>query len=101
MIWWRPVEVIRAIVQISHGMCEYADRYDEFATFLARQGILVVAGDHLGHGESVRSRDERGYFPAKKRSGTVVMDMVRISRDVRAKYPDLPFFLPLPVRGFF
>ena len=93
VIQWKPVEVVRAILQIAHGMCEYADRYDEFATYLARQGILVVANDHLGHGESVRSREELGYFPVKKKSRTVVMDMVRVSRDVRARYPDLPFFL--------
>ena len=26
VILWHPLEEIRAIVQISHGMCEYVDR---------------------------------------------------------------------------
>ena len=30
----------QAIMQISHGMCEYFMRYSEFATYLARRGIL-------------------------------------------------------------
>ena len=30
------------IVQIVHGMAEYIDRYDEFASYLAEKGILVV-----------------------------------------------------------
>ena len=30
---WQPMKP-RAIVQICHGMCEYVERYDEFAQFL-------------------------------------------------------------------
>ena len=37
----------RAILQIAHGIAEYIDRYDDFAFFLAQNGILVVGNDHL------------------------------------------------------
>lgn len=93
VIQWQPVEVVRAILQISHGMGEHTERYDEFATFMARNGILVIGNDHLGHGESVKDADELGYFDAKRRSGTVVTDMARVTRDIRARYPGVPFFL--------
>lgn len=93
VIRWCPEGKPRAILQISHGMCEYADRYDDFATFLARQGIFAVANDHLGHGETARDRSELGYFPAKRKSKTVVTDMMRVTREVRSHYPDVPFFM--------
>ncbi|MBQ5754122.1 MAG: alpha/beta hydrolase, partial [Oscillospiraceae bacterium] len=42
----------KAILQISHGMCEYSGRYLDFAGFMARQGYRVCLHDHLGHGET-------------------------------------------------
>ena len=42
----RPV----AIVQIVHGFFDHASRYDEFAQYLVRHGIVVVAHDLNGHG---------------------------------------------------
>ena len=44
VILWHPLEEIRAIVQISHGMCEYVDRYDRLATFLASAMIIWAMG---------------------------------------------------------
>ena len=43
VISWHPLEEIRAIVQISHGMCEYVDRYDRLATFLAQHAMIIWA----------------------------------------------------------
>ena len=40
----------RAILQITHGMVEYKERYEPFAEFLTQNGFMVVAHDHLGHG---------------------------------------------------
>ena len=93
VIMWQPVAGTRAILQISHGMSEYIDRYDRFATFMARKGILVIGNDHLGHGESVADPDELGYFPTKQLSKTVVDDLYKVSTTIRARYPDVPFFL--------
>lgn len=93
VIVWQPMDGIRAILQISHGMSEYADRYDRLATFLARQGILVVGNDHLGHGETAKDMDELGYFPTKDLSRTVVEDLYKVTKTIRARYPKVPFFL--------
>ena len=43
----------KAILQISHGMCEYIERYEDFAEFMARNGYVVCGNDHLGHGLSL------------------------------------------------
>ena len=54
---WVPDCDINAVVQISHGICEYAGRYAPFARYLASKGFVVVANDHLGHGQSVLSEE--------------------------------------------
>ena len=55
---WRPEGEVKGVVQIIHGMCEYAERYTPFAEFLNDSGYLVVAEDHLGHGKSVFGEDD-------------------------------------------
>ena len=57
-----PENEIKAILQISHGMVEFIDRYENFAEYLCDKGILVTGNDHLGHGGSVTSVDNWGYF---------------------------------------
>jgi len=42
----------RAVVQIGHGLGEYASRYETLAQFLVANGISVWANDHRGHGET-------------------------------------------------
>lgn len=50
---WTPEGETKAVLQIVHGIAEYIERYDDFANFLNARGILVVAEDHMGHGQSV------------------------------------------------
>ena len=49
-----PEGEVRAILQLSHGMVEFIDRYKPLAEYLAARGILVTGHDHLGHGGSIR-----------------------------------------------
>ena len=51
-----------AVLQICHGMIEYIDRYDGFARYMAERGFVVVGNDHLGHGKSVCTDDDLGFF---------------------------------------
>lgn len=48
---WKPQCEPVAILQISHGMCEYMERYTQFAQYLNERGVLVLGGDHPGHGK--------------------------------------------------
>ena len=54
---WVPETEIKAILQITHGMKEFIDRYDDFAQYLNQSGILVVGMDLLGHGKSIQGVD--------------------------------------------
>lgn len=82
---WEPEVHTKAIMQISHGMIEYMDRYDEFAQYLNSRGILVIGNDHLGHGPSVKSDDYLGYFGPGK-NFTVVDDLKKVTDYAKETY---------------
>lgn len=90
---WRPEGEVQAILQISHGMIEHIGRYDDFAKFLAKEHILVVGNDHLGHGESVKNEMELGYFDAEDGSQTVVNDLYEVTKSIKKEYPEVPYFI--------
>lgn len=82
-----------AILQIMHGMIEYIERYDGFARFMAEQGVLVVGNDHLGHGHSVISDEDLGFFCDEKPEHALVLDAHRLTTIMKKKYPDVPYIL--------
>ena len=51
-----PNTAPRAVLQLSHGVCGRKERYLPFMEFMAERGVACVAGDHRGHGESVKSK---------------------------------------------
>jgi alpha-beta hydrolase superfamily lysophospholipase len=83
----------RAMVQISHGMCEYFLRYEGFADFLAEQGFLVFGHDHLGHGNTAPSANDLGFTASGGGANHLVEDVILLSRKMKAEYPDLPLIL--------
>ena len=46
---------MRAVIQLSHGMCEYVRRYAPMAEFYAAHGIALAGNDHLGHGDTAKA----------------------------------------------
>ena len=83
----------RAVVQISHGMCEYGTRYRDFAHFLARHGFVVCVNDHLGHGQTSGKQGINGYFAPKDGRYFVLKDLKTMNDLARSRYPGLPVFL--------
>lgn len=88
---WLPEGEVRAVVQIVHGIAEFVERYEDFAKFLNQQGFLVVAEDHMGHGQSINNGGIQGYF----HGGwfTAVEDTVQLAADTMDQYPDVPYIL--------
>ena len=68
------------VVQIVHGMAEYAERYEEFAEFLTERGVVVTGEDHLGHGRSVGEKGAYGYFCEQDPATVVVRDVHRLKK---------------------
>ena len=53
---WKEEDVkLKCVIQIAHGMAEHILRYDEFASYLAEKGFIVIGHDHYAHGESAES----------------------------------------------
>lgn len=76
--WIPENREIRAVIQLCHGMTEYVNRYDEFARWLAEKGYYVTGHDHLGHGQSVLSEEDYGYFPEKRGNECVIGDIRKL-----------------------
>ncbi|MBC8543128.1 alpha/beta fold hydrolase [Bianquea renquensis] len=90
---YSPEESPRAILQISHGMCEYLTRYEGFMEYMADKGFLVCGNDHLGHGGSAASKEELGYFASENGWSCLVEDLHRLTVHMKKKYPYLPYYL--------
>lgn len=57
---WKTDKLLRANIVLSHGMCEYSMRYDDFAKYLNQFGFDVYALDQVGHG--LNKRDGLGVW---------------------------------------
>lgn len=90
---WRPSGAPCGVVQIIHGMSEYAARYAPFAKFLADKGFIVCAEDHLGHGQSVKEKEELGWFNETRDYKTVLADIRTLYKTVSKEAENLPYFL--------
>lgn len=88
---WTPECEPKAVLQIVHGIAEFVERYDDFANYLTNLGFVVVAEDHMGHGQSVGSDGILGYF----HGGwfTAVEDTMQLMQDTKQEYPNLPYIL--------
>ena len=88
---WLPEGKPRGIIQIVHGIAEYAARYDELATVFTEHGFVVVAEDHMGHGNSISEEIPQGCFA----DGwlTAVSDTYRLLQMTKEEYPDLPYII--------
>ncbi len=83
---------IRGVVQISHGMAEYSNRYAQFALSLCKSGYAVFVSDHIGHGSSVADKNMLGYF-GENGEETFVEDMKALTDIIKSEYNDLPLYL--------
>ncbi len=83
---------VKAIVQIAHGMAEHLERYEKFASYLCDNGIAVYINDHLGHGQSIKSEEELGYFGKQDGWKNFVEDCHKLSVIAKDENPDRPFF---------
>lgn len=88
---WMPEGEPKAVLQIVHGIAEFVERYDDFANYMNTLGYIVVAEDHMGHGQSIGENGVRGYF----HGGwfCAVQDTYQLMQDTMAQFPGLPYVL--------
>lgn len=97
---WTPPGDPRAIVQLAHGVGEYALRYTPLAEYLVAQGFVVYAHDHRGHGSTPGAGDAPG---ALGEGGWVelVQDIGRMGEVAKSEHPDLKLALVAHSLGSF
>lgn len=85
---WNDVKNPKGVVQISHGMAEHGRRYDNFATFLNKNGYIVFADDHRAHGLTSTKQSAKGVKGYHKGDifADSVMDEVTITKYLKDKY---------------
>ena len=92
-IWYPEGIELKGIVQLSHGMCEYVQRYDAWARRFCAAGYIFCGNDHLGHGHTAPDEDELGYTDPHNGAEYLVEDLHTLSAIMRTEYPGLPLIL--------
>lgn len=87
-----PDEEIKGIIQIAHGMNEHKERYLDFMGFLAQNGYVCIINDHRGHGNSIKEKDDIGYF-YDNNAEYVVEDLKQITEYITKKFKDKKIIL--------
>lgn len=87
-----PETRIRAVLQISHGMCETAERYARFAHALTQAGYAVYASDQRGHGLTAGSIEKLGDV-GENGFQLMAQDLVQLAGLLRNAHPGVPLFL--------
>ncbi len=88
---WITQGEVKGIVQIVHGIAEYALRYEPFARYLNSLGYAVVAEDHMGHGQSICEDTIQGYFHGGWY--TAAGDVVQLMKATMKEFPGIPYVL--------
>lgn len=81
---------VKAVLQVAHGMAEHLERYEKFASSLCDLGIALYINDHIGHGQSVSSPSELGYFGENEGWKSFVADCHTLSVIAKRENPDKP-----------
>lgn len=78
---------VKAVIQIVHGMAEHTDRYLDVANYLCERGFAVIMHDHAGHGRSVKSDDDNGYFCDKDGWMRLTEDIYEVTKLAKQNFP--------------
>jgi acylglycerol lipase len=85
---WQPAQLpVRGVVVVTHGIRDYALRYQRFAEQLTKQGFAVFAQDLRGH---AHSGGERQRFDSIAR---MVEDTDMIVNEAKLRYPNVPLYV--------
>lgn len=93
---WRPQHTTskpKAIFQIAHGLAEHSARYHDFAVFLAKQGFIIFAHDHRGHGMTAQAPEDLGHFGEQNGWRNVADDLKQVNDHIRDQFNDTPIIL--------
>ena len=92
VLYTMPDKPVRAVIQLSHGMCEYVRRYTPMAEFYAAHGIALAGNDHLGHGDTAKT-GEHGHYGEPDGRLHLLNDLHTMNGLLHERFPDTPIIL--------
>lgn len=81
------------IIQIIHGKREYIERYLNFMEYLTTKGFITVGHDHLGHGQSINTKEDLGYIGETNPNELLIKDIHTLRTLIQKKFPNFPYFI--------
>lgn len=84
---YMPEGEVTGIFQIVHGMAEHGERYEKFAEYLCERGFAVYVHEHVGHGGSVKSKEQLGMFLDAHQAPVMVEDTKKMSEIAELENP--------------
>ncbi|MEM7432960.1 MAG: alpha/beta fold hydrolase [Pseudomonadota bacterium] len=90
LLTWAPDARPTHVIQILHGLGEYADRYARFAAAATQAGMAVACHDHRGHGPK---SEHLGFFADGDGWHQIFEDARVVNERLRDQYPDTPLVL--------
>ena len=82
----------KAVIIISHGFTESAEKFLEFAWYALHEGLEVYIPDHAGHGKSYRFTGEKSLV-AIDSWHSYVDDLLYLAGEIKKRQPGLPLYL--------
>ena len=92
VLYTMPGKPVRAVLQLSHGMCEYVRRYAPMAEFYAAHGIALAGNDHLGHGDTAKA-GEHGHYGEPDGRFLLLNDLHPMNTLLHERFPATPIIL--------
>ena len=83
----------KGIIQIVHGMVDYVERYEPLCEFLTGEGYIVAGNHHLGHGKTVATNEDLGFFGEESCVDILLRDIHTMNRYLRDTFPTLPLVI--------
>lgn len=90
--YYKPEGEVSAVIQLSHGMCEYVCRYEHMAKVMCDAGFAFCGNDHLGHGYTGNPKDY-GFKAEQDGWQYVLKDLKTMNDHIHAAFPGKPVFL--------
>lgn len=82
----------KGIIQFSHGMAEHKERYYPLMRYLSDNGYICIIHDHRGHGKSIKSNNDLGYFYTKN-INYIIDDLYNVTCYAKNKFNNSNVYL--------
>jgi len=87
---WQPDGDCICVIQIVHGLGEYAARYERFAQAATALGYAVCAHDQRGHGPHA---EQLGYVAARSGWQKLIDDTELVNEQIRTEFESMPIVM--------